>query len=220
AVDQQLVGRRHHGVGDLRARQGHTRDRAPDVDDRRAADEQPYRRDVVGEEHARHGHRDYQDQSEFAHAHCSWRTTSCARLSPRMISTVGNSGGAATTGADGDADATRLRATAVRVGAPNPNRAAGRIPWVSGIVLSSGLRSASWILPSVLASVSRSASSGATSSVTTLTASGLPLSVSRSILVPAASTCTLVRMTFDVMSVFCPVGLTVARTSPRVAGST
>ena len=75
-------------------------------------------------------------------------------------------------------------------------------------------------MPSVLASVSRSASSGFTSSVTTLTGMGLFLSVSRSILVPAASTCTLVRITFDVTSVRCPVGLTVATTSTRVPGKT
>ena len=109
----------------------------------------------------------------------------------------------------------------MRIGTPTPNSADGRTPGVTGIVLSSGLRRASWILPSVLASVSRSASSGSTSSVTTLTGIGLFLSGSpRSIFVPAASTMTLVRITFDVMSPCCCVGLTVATTSTWVPGST
>jgi hypothetical protein len=71
----------------------------------------------------------------------------------------------------------------------------------------------------VLASVSRSASTGSTSSVTTLTEIGF-CSASCSMRVPAASTSTLVSTTFDVMSVCCCVGLTVAITSTRVPGST
>src|SRR2546422_856619 len=101
-----------------------------------------------------------------------------------MISTVAESRGA---GSDSDglaADATR--AVALGVVAGTPRSADCRMPRVTGVPWSVGLRSASWIFPSVLASVRRSASSGETRSVTTLTAIGLFLSVSRSIFEAAA----------------------------------
>ena len=72
----------------------------------------------------------------------------------------------------------------------------------------------------MLASVSRSDCSGSTSSVTTLTGMGLPFSASCSIFVPAASTCTFVSTTFEVMSSLCSLALAVATTSTRVPGST
>src|SRR4029078_3292916 len=88
---------------------------------------------------------DQEDKNEFTHAHCSWRTTSCARLSPRMISTVGSSGAVAATAFtdEGPHWTTWLRATAVRVAAPKPKSADGRTPGLAGMVSSSGLRSAS-----------------------------------------------------------------------------
>ena len=76
-------------------------------------------------------------------------------------------------------------------------------------------------MPSVLASVSASDCSGSTNSVTTLTEIGLlSFSTSRSMRVPAVSTVTLVRMTFDVMSVDWFVGLTVTSTSTFDPGNT
>ena len=59
-----------------------------------------------------------------------------------------------------------------------------------------------------------------TSSVTTLTCTGLPSSVSLSIFVPAVRTSTLVSTIFEVTSGCCCVGFTVATTSTRVPGST
>ena len=146
AVDEELVGRGDDRVGHVCAGQRHPGDRAADVDDRGAADQQPHRQGVVGRANeAGRRHRDQENQNDLAHAHCSWRTTSRARLSPRMISTVGRSGSAAATGlaVEGRLAAARVRATPVRIGAPTPKSAAGRTPGVTGIVLSSGLRRAS-----------------------------------------------------------------------------
>src|SRR5579864_4989863 len=91
AVDQQFGRRRDQGVGDVRHRQRHAGDRRSDTDDRRSADHQAdavVRADdlVVRDD-------DEQDENERkatnpAHGYCSWRTISCARLSPRMISTT------------------------------------------------------------------------------------------------------------------------------------
>ena len=146
-------------------------------------------------------------------AHCSWRTTSWARLSPRMISTVGGSRlhGRRRSARSATPAATRVRATAVRVGAPKPSSAAGRMPLGHrhrlvervaqrelNLAFGAGQRQ-----PLGLFRVDQERDDAHRHRL-------VACRPSRSIFVPAASTCTLVSTTFDVMSSCLPVGLTVA----------
>ncbi len=85
-------------------------------------------------------------------------------------------------------------------GSGAPISDARRVPLVSVVSVSSGLRSVSMIEPSDDASAMRSASSGVTSSVTTVLGTGLPsFACSWSYFVPAVSTCTLLTITRDML---------------------
>ena len=104
---------------------------------------------------------------------CSWRTTSRARLSPRMISTVTGSGPARLPPRPcwrSDARA------AFGVGARGAEQRRGLHALGRRVLLVQRIAQRELNLAFGLASVSRSASSGSTSSVTTLTAIGLSFS--------------------------------------------
>src|SRR5262249_12898901 len=153
AVDEQLGRRRHERVSDLGARERHARDRRARADDRRPADHQPNRVVRVEDGAIRDDDEEHEGEHESSrptkasgamhlfplpsHDYCSWRTISCARLSPRMISTLVEVSGATATAAAADLlVAMRVRATADFDAPPNPSSAAGRMPGVVGIVLS------------------------------------------------------------------------------------
>ena len=103
-------------------------------------------------------------------------------------------------------------------GSGAPMSEAMRVPLVMVGSVSSGLRSVSMIDPSVDASAMRSASSGMTSSVTTVVGTGLPsFACSWSYLVPAVSTWTLLTTTRESCRACFAM---VTTTSTRVPGTT
>ena len=134
----------------------------------------------------------------------SWRTTSCARLSPRMISTVGAGSGAGTgLGAAAAARATHAWSRPRRPRSPACSRAAP-----AGL----SQASAASTCPADCAAPAESClrcsrasgappRSGSTSRVTTVTATGLsPCRRRARSRCRRRATCTLVRITFEVVS--------------------
>src|SRR5690606_2577291 len=94
-------------------------------------------------------------------------TTSLVRLAARMVSTEYTDGTGAGCGG-GVARGIPLTTRVTGAGSGAPMSAAMRVPLVSVGSMSSGLRSVSMMLPSAEANAMRSASSGVTSSVTTV----------------------------------------------------